>query len=191
MKTEVLEKEIIITPENLPEQKMSTLFYSAIDDIGKARKAGFDIYMGAWGAEAGTLLTTSKCAVCLGGAALLGFVPLEQISKGVANEINYLAMHGGGPSDMYIDGVKFSPLEADDAKAMTRMFDGFREGQIRSAIYHYNSFAYDLISERDEDNILFGYGKTNFYGGRLGVPAIIALKKDLRRFAEIAEEYNH
>jgi hypothetical protein len=63
-------KQVIITPDNLPEQKLSDVMESCITDVDSALKRGIKIDMGRW-------IDYNRhgniCCVCLGGAALLGF----------------------------------------------------------------------------------------------------------------------
>lgn len=180
-------KDNVITPFNVREQKMSTLFYSVLDDIKKTERLKIEINMSTWSSVSGRV-----CSVCLGGSAVLGFVPDMEILKAKRSVV-------GEVSDVIvryytsIDGVEFGGNEAEVLSKMALMFNSFRQGNIWYAISKYNEYCVyrNRISYKKMGKIYSEYNLSVYtYMGKMDKDEMKKIKKDIKAFAQILEKYN-
>lgn len=123
-------KQITITPENLHRQKLSSVLESVKRDVNRVLKAGMKIYMGSYidSKHVGMYNYNSKvkdCTACLGGVAVLGFMP--KFSRDVLDDASRVILHGFDYTKL--NGYKLTPRVAERLKAMAHMFDAFRRGE--------------------------------------------------------------
>lgn len=189
-----MSNNITITPANLHKQKMSTLFISVLDDLKKAEKAGLQIYMNWWAGQK----RDKVCCCCLGGSAVLGFVPISEIKKDtvkITEQINDLINEG---CENDVDGVHFTSDQSQKISDMTSMFDNFRRGDIGDCIGNYNSltdiksykignaeqiYYFNEKAEEIEEEYKKG-GRISTYEGVVSGAKLLRLKEDIKRFAK-------
>lgn len=123
------EEEDVITPANLYKQKLSTLFYSVYEDLTRMIKLGIGINMESWASA-----SEKKCSVCLGGAAVMGFIPSKCINKESLKEAQSFITEYSSLGQMSIDGVEFSWTQKRKLYSMARMFNCFRLGDRKSVV---------------------------------------------------------
>lgn len=116
-----------ITVKNLPEQKLSYVILQVIEDINRVIKFGYIIDMSVFVDSRRGL-----CSVCLGGAAVMGFVPDERVKRNY-NELDELVTTGVN------EGI--SEDEQKRLRHLAYTFDDIREGNIDGAINNWNHIA--------------------------------------------------
>lgn len=169
--------EQLITAANLPDQLMSTLFRSVVDDVTRARSVGIGINMSSW---------SDTCTVCLGGAAVLGFLPTEKMKEHVKEVEGVIAY------DCYsLDGIKFKSDETIRLTEMANMFNYFRKGDISLALRYFNDMTRIPIDEAT-CNILKQFRLLGNYSGVYDFDSkkIDYLLKDCLLFADLLEQHN-
>lgn len=122
-----------ITVKNLPEQKLSYVILKVIEDVARVIKFGYTIDMSEF-----VHIDENKCAVCLGGAAVMGFVPDERM-KGEYDDLWNLVLVGVN------EGI--SEEEERKLRNLAYTFDSIREGDIAGAIENWNHVAINPIPE--------------------------------------------
>lgn len=110
-------EQVLITVENLHKQKLSDVFESVLDDINRVTKKGIGLNMGAW-------VSPENCTVCLGGAAISGFLTPKCLDINYANEL-YMEVGNG---EFKVDGVTATDKQSDRLQSMMFMFDSWRNG---------------------------------------------------------------
>lgn len=171
LKLKIMKKNNIITPANLPEQKMSTLFWSVLEDIKKTIHHGIKINMDSW-------CNTSRkiCTVCLGGAACLGFIADKDINKDVISEVHNVYF-----GKNKIDGIIFTENQRRNIQHMMDMFNMFRIGNYTTMVYCYNQF-----SKKGMPNLLSVLDIPKFSG----ITDVIDLENAIKKFATYLEQHN-
>jgi hypothetical protein len=120
----------LITPENLADVKMSDLVESVLDDLDYVKDMGYGLDMSSF-------IDTKECTVCLGGAAVCGFMPKKEIKK--------LSKRGSTKLANLTNMI--SRKHSDALYQMAQMFDNLRMLDINGAIYHYEVFSNFLVED--------------------------------------------
>lgn len=168
-----------ITIDNLIKTKMSDLFESVLFDLKRVKDNGVDIDMNHW-VNANDF--NKKCTVCLGAAAVCGFIP--DINRQSLNQIedNILGERGGK-----VDGTSFTKNEAVLLSNMMEMFNYFRSASIWSTIDVFNRFSYTVISTETQRLIVTTY-KQSFFKGKQN--NLNPLKKKITEFVSVLRKHN-
>jgi hypothetical protein len=139
-----------ITLDNLHKVKLSDLIESVIADIEIAQDNGFAINMGAYYKK-----YDNVCAVCLGGAAALGFMGKDTIeelktSYGVrsADDLSKVVNHGK-------ENIVYN---------MIRLFDELRSCDWSSVIFYYESMTGKHIIHDELYQIVRNLGISGYSG---------------------------
>jgi hypothetical protein len=112
----------MITIQNLPEQKLSDLFESVLYDLERAEANEISINMSYYS-------NSEFCTVCLGGAAVCGFMSdyskdtLKQISEKVFSRNGFEGLRLDSPEKVKVDGIEITEAERFRLVDMARMFD--------------------------------------------------------------------
>ena len=179
MKTETIE----ITKSNLHKVKMSDLFESVLDDISRVRKLRIGIDMGDFFIPGDHL---KHCYVCLGGAAICGFIPdltptsLQEADRKI---LDYWYTPGGK-----VDGTRFTEKQARRLKKMAYMFDSFRSGEIGDVFYNYESFSINNVPIHIKGKVDSEYITESFTGEVEGED-LRDLRAAIKRFVKILRKY--
>lgn len=166
-----MKKEIIITPENLHLQKLSDVFESVLVDLNglKAKKLVLD--MGSWT----NIYSEELCTVCLGGAAICGFLPV--INKEILKDVSDLIIYGYKK----INGFTFERKVADRLENMAMMFDAFRYNNIRDVLHYWEKIS-NTSTSSDIVVKIFNEYKGNSYSGFMHNSELKNLKADIKDF---------
>jgi hypothetical protein len=143
-----------ITPENLKYHKLSDILESVIGDVKAAVKAGFVINMNEWMEVVPNtkckVTKNSQCMVCLGGAAILGFMEPPPSIKKISIEND-----DGTPYIRLGETIKSIVGEENNniAWSLMSMFNNYRVGDWSSFCYYAKELG--LIKEFGEySNVL-------------------------------------
>lgn len=178
-----------ITVKNLPEQKLSQVILKVIEDLDRVQKFGYKIDMSNW-IETSTN-DNDTCIVCLGGAAVMGFVPDERV------KVNYAELE-----ELIVSGVNegISTKEEYMLKDLAYMFNELRTGNMVPTVEFWNKIAVEPIDDlghkisrkvkQDISEFTDEFGGTS-YSGRIGKEQLKDLKHYLAAVSKSFEELGH
>lgn len=130
-----------ITVKNLPSQKLSDVILSVVPEIERVQKFGYTIDMDDW---IWSDEDVSVCSVCLGGAAIMGFVPDGRI-KNRYSSLAHLIEEGVN------EGI--TEQEQEMLNELARMFNELRYGSIQNALVLWNQIAADPVEVSNEYDV--------------------------------------
>lgn len=175
----------MITIKNLHEQKLSDLMESLLFDIQRSLDCGFKIDMGSW---VETNEDGKACTVCLGGAALCGFVP---------DLCNYDFEFGGKSS--VINKLTDNGKERYNIDLMTSALNSFRVArffaffeQMKSFLLPLKGVSYTKLDHLGDEYLmkLRSEGRQYYFNGLLSDEQVEALISNIKIFVDFLRE-NH
>jgi hypothetical protein len=171
----------MITIQNLPEQKLSDLFQSVLYDLKRAENNGVRINMSYY-------VSNELCTVCLGGAAVCGFMSdytkdtLEQVRTGIFNGDGFRDLNIHSSEKVKVDGIEITEKERLKLIYMALMFDCFRRGSLHAMLMYYNYLSNGKVSSNKIIDIIEDYSEPDcFYS----YPDMKKLKKSIQRFIKV------
>lgn len=141
-----------ITPKNLHRQKMSTLFESVLQDLKLMKRKGIKIDMNHWT----NVNSKNVCTVCLGGAAISGFLPSQHCNvQFIPKLVNGVIYRSSFATDnLKVNGLDLSPIEQQRLDHMSAMFNAWRADTLEEVVDHYSS-----IKAKDSQQIFWKIDK--------------------------------